>query len=106
VTLVDAKRPAELPQGAPAEEVAAYLGLDAGAAGLVAWDVFEAVLTPGDVMVLASWRARGDAEAFARRVRLPDDGRLRCVRVVRDYGMYDRREAPQFYPDVARGAAL
>jgi hypothetical protein len=24
------------------------------------------------------------------------------VRVVRDYGMFDRREAPQYYPDVER----
>jgi len=29
--------------------------------------------------------------------------RLREVRVVRDYGMFDRREAPQYYPD-AKGA--
>jgi hypothetical protein len=24
------------------------------------------------------------------------------VRVIRDYGMYDRREAPQYYPDAPR----
>ena len=24
------------------------------------------------------------------------------VRVVRDYGMFDRREVPQYYPDVER----
>ena len=30
----------------------------------------------------------------------PDGARLRRVRVIRDYGMYDRREAPQFFPDV------
>jgi hypothetical protein len=35
---------------------------------------------------------------------LQDGARLRRVRVVRDYGMFDRREAPQFYPD-AKGAA-
>jgi hypothetical protein len=27
---------------------------------------------------------------------------LRTVRIVRDYGMFDRREAPQYYPEVAR----
>jgi hypothetical protein len=31
---------------------------------------------------------------------LPDRTRLRGVRVIRDYGMYDRRENPQYYPDV------
>ena len=28
--------------------------------------------------------------------------RHRQVRIVRDYGMFDRREAPQYYPDVRR----
>lgn len=31
---------------------------------------------------------------------MQDGARLRRVRVVRDYGMFDRREAPQYYPDV------
>jgi hypothetical protein len=31
--------------------------------------------------------------------------RHRHVRIVRDYGLFDRREAPQFYPEVERGAA-
>jgi hypothetical protein len=35
-------------------------------------------------------------------VQLPEDGRIRRVRVVRDYGMFDRREAPQYYPEVTR----
>jgi hypothetical protein len=33
---------------------------------------------------------------------LPDGARLRRVRIVRDYGMFDRREAPQYYPEIAR----
>jgi hypothetical protein len=33
-------------------------------------------------------------------ISLPDGARLRRVRVVHDYGMFDRREAPQYYPDV------
>jgi hypothetical protein len=32
---------------------------------------------------------------------LPPRGRLRHVRIVRDYGMFDRREAPQYYAPVA-----
>jgi hypothetical protein len=31
------------------------------------------------------------------------DARVRRVRIVRDYGKYDRREAPQYYAD-AEGA--
>jgi hypothetical protein len=33
---------------------------------------------------------------------VPDGARLRQVRILRDYGMFDRREAPQYYPDAAR----
>jgi hypothetical protein len=61
--------------------------------------VFDAVLTAGDIILLISWRDRSAAEAFERTVSFKDDARLRRVRVVRDYGMFDRREAPQFYPD-------
>jgi hypothetical protein len=30
------------------------------------------------------------------------DIRHREVRIIRDYGMFERREAPQFYPEVIR----
>jgi hypothetical protein len=65
--------------------------------GLVAWDVFDAVRTPGDVILLLSWRSQVDADLFATTVSLPETSRLRQVRVVRDYGMFDGREAPQYY---------
>ena len=60
------------------------------------------MLTPGDIILLMSWRDLAAAEAFEAAAALPDGGRLRRVRVVRDYGMFDRREAPQYYPDGAR----
>jgi hypothetical protein len=60
------------------------------------------VLSPGDIILLMSWRDRGAAEAFERELSLPDGARLRGVRVVRDYGMFDRRVAPQYYPEVRR----
>jgi heme-degrading monooxygenase HmoA len=99
VTLVDAKRPPERVRDTGAEEVAKWLKLDPKAPGLVAWDVFDAVLTPGDIILLMPWRDHGAAETFEKRVSLTDDMRLRRVRIVRDYGMFDRREAPQYYPD-------
>jgi heme-degrading monooxygenase HmoA len=102
VTLVDAKRPTEWVNETSPEAVARWLGLASNAAGLVAWDVFDAVLTPGDVILLLSWRDQATAAEFENVVSLPDDARLRRVRVVRDYGMFDRREAPQYYPDVSR----
>jgi heme-degrading monooxygenase HmoA len=99
VTLIDAKRPADQVAQSSPDEVAKWLGLRQDAPGLVDWDVFDAVLTPGDIVLLLSWRDRDAAEAFERTVSLQDGARLRRVRVVRDYGMFDRREAPQFYPD-------
>ena len=105
VTLIDAKHPADWPEAVSALDTAAYLGLVPDARGLVAWDIFDAVLTPGDLILLTSWRTGADAEAFERTARLPHDARLRRVRVVRDYGMFDRREAPQYYPDVERARA-
>ncbi len=102
VTLIDAQRPREWVEKATPQHVAGWLGLDPTSRGLVAWDVFAAVLTPGDVILLLSWRDRAAAEAFEATVSLQHGARLRRVRVVRDYGMYERREAPQYYPDVSR----
>jgi hypothetical protein len=102
VTLIDAKRSAKLSEAAPASETAAYLGLDRNALGLVGWDVYDAVLMPGDLILMMVWKTKADTEVFAKSVKLPEGGRLRHVRVVRDYGLFDRREAPQYYPAVER----
>jgi heme-degrading monooxygenase HmoA len=104
VTLIDAQCEAKWVKTAGATEVAGRLGLKPDAPGLAAWDVFDAVLTPGDVILLLSWRERAASEAFEAAAGLPEGSRLRRVRIVRDYGMFDRREAPQYYPEVARSA--
>ena len=105
VELRDGTRDTEWVKSAAAEEVAASLRMpntSSNSAGLVSWDVFEAVLTPGDVILLCTWRddksgrsVDGDNLSSARK----EDTKSRRVRVVRDYGMFDRREAPQYYPD-------
>jgi heme-degrading monooxygenase HmoA len=100
VTLIDATRTADWVRESGADAVAGWLGVAPGAPGLVAWDVFDAVLTPGAVVLLLSWRRHDDASSFEESAALPDGARCRRVRVVRDYGMFDRRESPQFYPDV------
>ena len=102
VTLIDAKRPKEWNETSNPADCSQFLGLDPYADGLLDWDVFEALLVPGDLILLQSWRTGAAAESFERTTELPKDGRLRRVRVVRDYGMFDRREAPQYYPEVAR----
>jgi heme-degrading monooxygenase HmoA len=98
ITLIDAKGLGAQGEAANATKRAQGLGLDPNAAGLVGWDVFDAVLAPGDLILMLTWRTVAEAAAFEAAVQLPPGGRLRQVRVVRDYGMFDRREAPQYYP--------
>ncbi|HTV44348.1 MAG TPA: antibiotic biosynthesis monooxygenase [Stellaceae bacterium] len=102
VMLVDAKRPATLAQNAAADAVARSLGHDPGAQGLVGWDVFDAVLTPGELILMMSWRDPDAATRFALSASLPHDARLRQIRIIRDYGMFDRREAPQYHLPATR----
>jgi heme-degrading monooxygenase HmoA len=101
VTLIDARRPAEFNETSNPVDCSEFLGLNIYADGLLDWDVFEAVLTPGDLILLQSWRTGAAAEFFELTTDLPKDARSRRVRVVRDYGMFDRREAPQYFPEVA-----
>jgi heme-degrading monooxygenase HmoA len=104
VTLVDAQRAPDWVSQSSPEDVATWLGLKPDADGLLSWDVFDAVLTPGNVIVLLSWRDHTAAEAFERDASLPDGARVRQVRVIRDYSLFDRREAPQYYAEVKQRA--
>jgi heme-degrading monooxygenase HmoA len=80
-----------------ADSVADKLGLASSTTGLTSWDVFDAVLEPGNPILLQSW---ADAAAAVSAAVASADTRRRTVRVVRDYGMFDRRENPQYYPEV------
>jgi len=101
VTLVSAFRPDHASCSSGPEATARWLGLQAEAPGLLSWDVFDAVLTPGDLLLLLSWKDAHAAEAYETDGGANDSQvrRLRRVRVVRDYGMFDRREAPQYFPE-------
>jgi heme-degrading monooxygenase HmoA len=101
LTLVDAKRPAQFNETSNPADCSQFLGLDPYADGLLDWDVFEAILAPGDLVLLQSWRTGAAAEAFELTTELPLDARLRRIRIIRDYGLFDRREAPQYYPEVS-----
>jgi heme-degrading monooxygenase HmoA len=78
--------------------IAARLGgLGTTHTGLVDWDVFESIVQPGKFILLTSWR---DVAAAEGPLQSGADIRHRRVRVIRDYGMFDRSEAPQYYPPV------
>jgi hypothetical protein len=93
------KRPAEWKDTTNPADCAQTMGLDPRADGLLEWDLFDAVLTPGDLIVLISWRDAVAAERFETDLTVPEGARLRRVRIVRDYSKFDRREAPQYYAD-------
>jgi hypothetical protein len=69
---------------------------------LVDWDVYEAVLTPGNLALMLVWKNCKAIEYFENTDAplLPDTHRVRHVRIIRDYTMHDRREAPQYYPPI------
>jgi heme-degrading monooxygenase HmoA len=106
ITLITAKRPEQWAETTNPDDCAEFLGLNPYADGMLSYDVFDAVLSPGDLVLLCSWRDNASAEAFETSTPgpLPPGGRLRRVRIVRDYGMFDRREAPQYFPDAAGSA--
>jgi heme-degrading monooxygenase HmoA len=100
VSLIEAKRPVGLGEDASAEAVAALFGLSVAVDGLVDWDAFTAILAPDDLLLLLSWRDAATADAGESEMSMPIDARHRRIRVVRDYGMFERHEAPQYYPPV------
>lgn len=100
VVLIDAARPQEWVKERSAADVAVWLGLDTHAKGLTGWDAFDAVLTPAEIILLTAWHDADAAYAFEKATQLQEGARMRRIRVIRDYSMVDRREAPQFYPEV------
>jgi heme-degrading monooxygenase HmoA len=89
--------------GTEPDALPAHLGLDTGTAELVAHELFESIYNPGKLLLLASWRNEQAAQAWSPiKPEAAAAVRHRRVRIIRDYGMFDRREAPQYYPDVQR----
>jgi len=77
------------------------LGLPAmGTLGVLAQEVFESITNPGKLLLLVSWQDASAANCWRPKIVSGRALRHRQVRVIRDYGMLDRREAPQFYPPV------
>lgn len=94
------------------ETTAALLGADADRSpphpsDIVERETFTALSHPDRRLLLVAWRdgdhARPMASA-ASAASAASDVRERLVRIIREYGMRDRREAPQYFPDVANAA--
>jgi heme-degrading monooxygenase HmoA len=79
----------------------AHLGFDLKDPGIVEHDVFESIYNPGKLALLIGWRNAQAANAWSpKKIDGVEKLRHRRVRVIRDYGQFDRREAPQYYEDV------
>jgi heme-degrading monooxygenase HmoA len=78
---------------------------DTNSEGLADREVFDSIYNPGKSLLLASWTEAPAADRW--RPNLPGSGKLRHrrVRIIRDYGMADRREAPQYYPPTQASGA-
>lgn len=79
----------------------AQFGLDQKDGDIVDHGIYDSIYNPGKFALLIGWT---NAEAAGRWSPRKIDGveklRHRRIRVVRDYGRFDRREAPQYYADV------
>jgi heme-degrading monooxygenase HmoA len=97
---------AQAPGGAdPLELSAADVGLDLSHPQLAGCEIFRSIYRPGKFALLVGWKSAAAGAAW--RPRAKDAGcelRHRAIRVVREYGMFDRREAPQFHAPAARPA--
>jgi hypothetical protein len=93
--------PAGIPTNVDPETLYALFGLNPRATDLIDHEVFESIYSEG-----IAWTDGDAAAAWMPNVpRAAKALRHRRVRIIRDYGMRDRCEAPQFFPDVKRAAS-
>jgi heme-degrading monooxygenase HmoA len=79
----------------------AHLGLDLTKETIVEYDVWASIYNPGKLALLVSWTDAKGADSWSpKQIEGIDKLRHRKVRIVRGYGRFDRREAPQYFPDV------
>lgn len=98
VTITEASPDAALPSPATYDS----------ADGFVDGERYDGITIPGKTLWLASWRDEAALAAWEKGARSPlatPSVRQRSVRVIRDYGMRERYEAPQYYPPVEPKAA-
>jgi heme-degrading monooxygenase HmoA len=81
--------------------------------GFLSVERFQSLSNPRKLVSLSFWRDEASVRAWrehadhratqaAGRAGIFDDYRLRVANVVRDYGLYERREAPPFHAPVER----
>jgi heme-degrading monooxygenase HmoA len=101
VTLMEITPQRNADFSAQADLLPSLLGLDPHSGAIVEHDVFASIYNPGKIALLVGWKDVEAAKAWSpRKIDGMQTLRERKIRIVREYGRFDRREAPQFYPDV------
>lgn len=93
LSVVDAKLPPSSPHW---RKVEAMLSAQSGA---ISRELYDHLQTPGRLAIVCGWNDEKEALRFAAAPCWHGVPELQMftVRVIRDYGMVDRHEAPQFY---------
>jgi heme-degrading monooxygenase HmoA len=83
----------------PEEGGVALVGVSPRTPAIVDHDAFTSIYTPGKIAILIAWNDAETSRSWTPTVLEPYTlVRHRVIRIVRDYTMRDRREAPQYYP--------
>jgi len=105
LTITELTPAAEASAAQHPQRLPSLLTLDGSPDGLIGQELFASIAHPGKLLMLASWMSRDAATRCTPRTCAPAAMlRHRCVRSIRDYGIHDRREAPQWFPAPGAGA--
>lgn len=81
--------------------------------GFISIERFSSLTNPGKILSLSFWRDEASIQRWRQheehhqaqtkgRTGVFADYRLRVASVARDYGMFERKEAPQQFPEINR----
>jgi heme-degrading monooxygenase HmoA len=99
VTLIDAKQAPEWVKANNPQEIALYLGFDLYSYGeCISWDVFEGLSSPDEIVLMVTWKDARSANDHAATQIVPDDARVRVVRIVFDYAISSESARAQDHP--------
>ncbi len=100
VTEVGAARAVIVSEAPPGED----LSFPESSVDMLDAESYSGITTTGKPLLLTCWRS--DAPARAWIERQPEGARHRHIRVIRDYGMHNRAEAPQYFGDTQPGTVV
>jgi len=105
MTLIDAKQTPEWVGANNPQQIALYLGFDLYSYGdCLAWDVFDSASNPGEILLSVTWKDAASANDHAATQIVPENARVRVVRIVRDDAVADGGESTPDHPAAPREA--